>query len=149
MAALKKQARPLPRKRCLRPYPINLATHVNARNMTGVYTKIKPLIEALVLAEVVRFRYVENGTSFYEIPSIPSDGAGIEPAGQGTVRPNWRLSKKIVCTEAMQAIAKHVFITNRAHLAIAEEKNYSKLVFHKGVWLTKEEYIPTEEDDLK
>ena len=122
---------------------------VNARNMTGVYTAIKPLIEALVLAEVVRFRYVENGTSFYEIPSIPSDGAGIKPAGQGTVRKNWRLRGDSLHSQAMQAIAKHVFITNRAHLAIAEEKNYSKLVFHKGVWLTKEEYIPTEEDGLK
>lgn len=122
---------------------------VNARNVTGVYTAIKPLIEGLVLAEVVRFRHVENGTSFYEIPSIPSDGAGIKPAGQGEVRKDWRMTEDCLHSQACKAIAKHVFVTNRAHLAIAEEQNLNKRVYHKGEWYSQEEYIPTEEDDLK
>lgn len=123
--------------------------HVNARNSNEVYTAVKPLLEKLILTEVVKFHYVEGGTSFYEVPAVPQNGTGVKPAGQGEVRQNWRLSEGSLHLQAMQVIAKHVFITNSERLAEAEAQNLNKKVFHKGAWKTSQEYVPTEEDDLK
>lgn len=122
---------------------------VNARNATHVYTSVKPVIEDLVLSEEVRFHFVEGGTSFYEIPSVPQNGTGVKPAGHGEVRPNWRLPADSLHMQAMICIAKHIFITNREHLAVAETHLLNNEVYHKGAWYNQSEYRPTEEDDLK
>lgn len=149
-ARLQREGRPTIPAQSMFPLVASAAGyHVNARNSNAVYTEIKPLLEQLILAEVVKFHYVEGGTSFYEVPTVPQNGTGVKPAGQGEVRPNWRLSEDSLHLQAMRAIAQHVFITNREHLTIAEEQNLSKRVFHKGEWKSQSEYMPTEEDDLK
>lgn len=150
MSALKKQARPrIPAQTMFAIVARTAGYDVHARNVVSVYTKIKPLVEALVLAEAVRFSYVENGQSFYTVPSLGGNGSGVKSAGQGTVRNNWRLNPESLHSQACEVIAKHRFITNREHLADAEAHVLDNRVYHKGNWYTKSEYIPVEEDDLK
>ena len=121
--------------------------NVNARNCVSVYTAIKPLIEGLVLAEIVKFRHVENGTSFYTIPCIPQDGAGVKPAGMGEFRTSWRVQKDTPHYKAGVALAGRVFKPNLEALKEAEEQTAQGFVFHKGEWKSKADYFPVEEDD--
>lgn len=122
---------------------------VNARNVVGIYTMVKPLVEALVLSETIKFRFVENGTSFYTVPTIPSDGTGVKPAGKGELRTSWRLPKSSVHYTAGVALATRVFKANTEALAEAEKQLTQGLVFHKGEWKSKQDYKPVEDDDKK
>lgn len=120
---------------------------VNALNHNAVCTAVKPLIEALVLQEAVKFRYVEGGTSFYTVPTVPSNGTGVKPPFKGELRANWRFTEGGTHQEAGRLMAQTVFFPDLVFLKEAQEKLTQGCVYHKELWCTRKEYKPSDDED--
>lgn len=107
------------------------------RNLVQDFTAVKPLVRALCTAGDVEFHYVENGTSFYTVPSIdPATGNSARPAGQGVAEPDeLRLPAESLHSRALSLLAKKVWRVNRAHLDTALEQNAQGKLFHDGQWV--------------
>lgn len=107
------------------------------RNLVQDFTAVKPLVRALCAAGDVEFHYVENGTSFYTIPSInPLTGNSARPAGQGVAEPDdLRLHKDSLHSQALTLLAKKGWRVNRARLEQAKENNEQGLLFKDGEWV--------------
>lgn len=120
---------------------------VNALNHNAVCTAVKPLIESLVLQEVVKFRYVEGGTSFYTVTAVPSNGTGVKPAYQGEFRKNWRTKKGGLHEEAGKLMAQTVFFPDLAFLSEAKAQLEAGSVYHDDCWCTRKEYKPSDDEE--
>lgn len=114
------------------------------RAIVGDFTCVKPVIRAMVADGSLAFHYVENGTSFYTIPSMdPATGNTAHAPGEATFEVDPRhIGEDCLHLQAGKLIASRVWRINVRRLEEARDKNAKGYVFSNFSWVK----TPAEDD---
>ena len=107
------------------------------RAIVGDFTQVKPLIRAMVADGSLEFHHVENGTSFYTIPSMDAaTGNTAHAPGEAAfeVDPT-HIGEDCLHLQAGRLIASRVWRINTRRLEEARDKHEQGFVFNDGKWV--------------
>ena len=107
------------------------------RNIVSDMTAVKPLIRAMVADGSLEFHVVENGTSFYTIPSMnPATGNTAHAPGNASFEVDPRhIGEDCLHLQAGRLIASRVWRVNMSRLEIARAQHEQGFAFNDGKWV--------------
>lgn len=107
------------------------------RAIVSDFTCVKPLIRSMVAGGMLEFHHVENGTSFYTIPSMdPATGNTAHAPGEAVFDVDeHHITEPCLHSQAGRLIASRVWRVNMARLEIARAQHEQGFAFNDGRWV--------------
>lgn len=107
------------------------------RAIVSDFTQVKPIIRSMVAGGMLEFHHVENGTSFYTIPSMdPATGNTAHAPGEAVFDVDeHHITEPCLHSQAGALIASRVWRVNMSRLEIARAQHEQGFAFNDGKWV--------------
>lgn len=137
LASLKKAGRPRVPAQTVFMHASRASWLDCTRAIVSDFTCVKPLIRSMVAGGMLEFHYIENGTSFYTIPSMdPATGNTAHTPGEATFEVDPRhIEQDCLHLQAGRLIASRVWRVNVRRLEEARDKHANGYMFDDFKWV--------------
>lgn len=137
LASLKKAGRPRVPAQTVFMHASRASWLDCTRAIVSDFTCVKPLIRSMVAGGMLEFHYIENGTSFYTIPSMdPATGNTAHAPGEASFEVDPRhIEEDCLHLQAGKLIASRIWRVNMARLEIARAQHEQGFAFNDGKWV--------------
>ena len=107
------------------------------RAIISDFTQVKPIIRSMVASGMLEFHHVENGTSFYTIPSMdPATGNTAHAPGEAVFDVDGHhITEPCLHSQAGRLNASRVWRVNMSRLEIARAQHEQGFAFNDGKWV--------------
>lgn len=107
------------------------------RAIVSDFTQVKPIIRSMVAGGMLEFHHVENGTSFYTIPSMdPATGNTAHAPGEAVFDVDeHHIPEPCLHSQAGALIASRIWRVNMSRLEIARAQHEQGFAFNDGKWV--------------
>ena len=137
LASLKKAGRPRVPAQTVFTHASRASWLDCTRAIVSDFTQVKPIIRSMVAGGMLEFHHVENGTSFYTIPSMdPATGNTAHAPGEAVFDVDeHHITEPCLHSQAGALIASRIWRVNMSRLEIARAQHEQGFAFNDGKWV--------------